>query len=125
MSYLSLASSIFYFNSLYIPYINSITVAYDCNGVCVSERESLTEYILMSHEDSLIYLCLSEPAGLLCGEKDFHSHFLSPPSPHPHLSITALPDLCYHLDLLRYSALHLQTQTDTYAYAVTDCQIDR
>lgn len=69
----------------------------------------LTQYVLVSHEDSLVDLCLSEPAGLLGGEEHFDSHSLSSPATHPHLPVAALTYLLHHLNLLGYGALHLST----------------
>ena len=67
----------------------------------------LTQYVLVSHEDSLVNLSLSEPAGLFGGEEDFDGHPLSSPLAHPHLSVAALSNLLNHLNLLGYGALHL------------------
>lgn len=72
------------------------------------KETSLTQYVLMSHQDGLVDLSLSEPTGLLSGEENFHSHFFSPPPAHPHLSIPSLAYLLHHLNLLGYRSLHLR-----------------
>lgn len=72
------------------------------------KESALTQYVLMSHQDSLVDLSLSEPTGLLSGEENFHSHFFSPPLAHPHLSIPPLAYLLHHLNLLGYCSLHLR-----------------
>ena len=48
------------------------------------------EDVVMPHEHGLVDLCLSEPAGLLCGEEHLDSDPLSPPPGQPDLSIPAL-----------------------------------
>ena len=63
----------------------------------------------MPHENRLVDLRLSEPAGLLAGEEDFDGHLLPPPAAEPHLAVAALPDLTHHLDLLSDGALDLDT----------------
>lgn len=68
----------------------------------------LTQYVLVPHEDSLVNLSLSEPAGLLPGEEHLDGHLLSPPAAQPHLAVAPLADLAYHLDLLGNGTLHLQ-----------------
>lgn len=74
----------------------------------------------MPHEDGLVNLCLSEPAGLLSGEEHLDSHPLTSPAAHPHLPVASLSDLFHHLDLLSYGALHLQSreQAESYSWAV-------
>lgn len=67
-----------------------------------------TEDVLMSHQDRLVDLRLSEPAGLLSGEEHFDGHFLSPPATQPHLAVPAFTDLTHHLDLLGDGPLHLK-----------------
>ena len=61
----------------------------------------------MSHQDGLVDLRLSEPAGFLSGEEDFDSYLLSPPAAEPHLAVPTFPDLTDHLDLLGDGPLHL------------------
>lgn len=71
----------------------------------------------MPHEDGLVNLSLSEPAGLLSGEEHLDGHLLASPAAHPHLPIASLPDLLYHLDLLSYGALHLQSREQDESYS--------
>lgn len=66
------------------------------------------EDVLVSHQDSLVDLRLSEPAGFLSGEEDFDGDLLSPPASEPHLAVATLPDLTDHLDLLGDGPLHQQ-----------------
>lgn len=72
---------------------------------------SLTQYVLVPHEDGLVNLSLSEPTGLLGGKENFNGHFFSPPSAHPHLSVPPLAYLLHHLDLLGYRSLHLRRRS--------------
>lgn len=67
----------------------------------------------MSHQDGLIDLRLSEPAGFLSGEEYFDGHLLSPPAAQPHLAVPTFPDLTDHLDLLGDGPLHLSGQERT------------
>lgn len=67
----------------------------------------VTEDVFVSHQDRLVDLRLSEPAGLLSGEEDFDGHLLAPPASQPHLAVPSLPDLTHHLDLLGDGPLHL------------------
>lgn len=69
----------------------------------------LTQYIVMSHQEGLIYFSLSEPALFLCGEEDFNSHSLSSPLAHPDLSVSPFSNLLNHLNLLGDCALNLAT----------------
>lgn len=68
----------------------------------------LTEDVLVSHQDRLIDLSLTEPAGLLAGEEDFDGHLLASPAAQPHLAIATFPNLTNHLDLLGDGPLHLK-----------------
>lgn len=63
----------------------------------------------MSHQESLIYFSLSEPALFFCGEENFNSHSLAPPLAHPDLPVSPFSDLFHHLDLLGDGPLHLET----------------
>lgn len=69
----------------------------------------LTQDIIVPHQEGLVDFRLSEPAFLLRGEEDFDGHSLSSPLAHPHLSVSAFPDLLHHLDLLSDGALDLGT----------------
>lgn len=62
----------------------------------------------MSHQDSLVDLRLSEPAGLLSGEEHLDGHLLSSPATEPHLAVPTFADLSYHLDLLGDGSLDLK-----------------
>lgn len=64
----------------------------------------------MPHEDSLVNLSLSKPAGLLGGEEHLDGHPLASPAAHPHLPVASLSDLLHHLYLLSDGALHLQSR---------------
>ncbi len=66
-----------------------------------------TEDVFVSHQDGLVDLRLSEPAGFLSGEEDFDGHLLSPPAAQPHLAVAPFTDLTHHLDLLGDGPLHL------------------
>lgn len=66
-----------------------------------------TEYILVSHEHSLVNLGLSEPTGLFTGKEHFHRHLFSSPATEPHFSIPPFSDLTYHLNLFSDGALDL------------------
>lgn len=66
-----------------------------------------TEYILVSHEHSLVNLGLSEPTGLFTGKENFNRHLFSSPATEPHFSIPPLSDLTYHLNLFSDGALDL------------------
>lgn len=68
----------------------------------------LTQDVVVSHQEGLVDLRLSEPALLLCGEEDLDGNPLPPPLAHPHLPVSALADLLDHLDLLGDGSLHLQ-----------------
>lgn len=70
----------------------------------------LTQDVVVSHQEGLVDLRLSEPALLLRGEEDLDGHPLPPPLAHPHLPVSALADLLDHLDLLGDGSLHLQKQ---------------
>ena len=61
----------------------------------------------MSHENRLVDLGLSEPAGLLSGEEDLDGHLLPTPAAQPHLPVAALANQTHRLDLLGYGALDL------------------
>lgn len=67
-----------------------------------------TEDVFVSHQDSLVDLRLSEPAGFLSGEEDFDGHLFSSPAAQPHLTVPTFTDLTHHLDLLGDGPLHLQ-----------------
>lgn len=67
----------------------------------------LTEYIIVSHEHCLVYLGLSEPAGLFTGKEHFHRHLFSSPATEPHFSIPPLSNLTHHLNLFSDGALDL------------------
>lgn len=69
-----------------------------------------TEDVLVSHQDRLVDLRLSEPAAFLPGEEDLDSHLLSPPAAEPHLAVPPLTDLTHHLDLLGDGPLHLSVK---------------
>lgn len=68
----------------------------------------LTEDVLVSHQDCLIDLRLTEPAGLLAGEENFDGHLLASPAAQPHLAVATFSDLTNHLDLLGDGPLHLK-----------------
>lgn len=61
----------------------------------------------MTHQNSLVNLCFSEPTGFFCGEKHFHCDFLTPPFAHPHFAIPPFSNLPHHLNLFSNSALNL------------------
>lgn len=63
----------------------------------------------MSHQESLIYFSLSEPALFFRGEENLNSHSLAPPLAHPDLPVSPFSDLFHHLDLLGDGSLHLET----------------
>lgn len=67
----------------------------------------LTQNVLVPHQDRLIYLSLSEPAGFLRGEEHFHSYLFSTPLSHPHFAIATFSNLLHHLNLLSYCPLDL------------------
>lgn len=68
-----------------------------------------TKDVVVSHQDRLVDLCLSEPAGLLTGEEHLDGYFLPSPAAQPHLAVPPLPDLTHHLDLLGDGSLNLRT----------------
>lgn len=66
-----------------------------------------TQNVIMSHQDCLVNLRLSEPAGLFSREEHLHSYLLSSPAAKPHLAVPPFTDLTHHLDLLGDGSLHL------------------
>lgn len=83
-----------------------------------------TEDVFVSHQDRLVDLRLSVPAGFLSGEEDFDGHFLSPPAAQPHLAVPTFPDLTHHLDLLGDGPLYLQEARRT-RLVVTNASVGR
>lgn len=61
----------------------------------------------MSHQDSLVDFCFSEPAGLLCSKKHFHCYLFATPLSHPDFSIATFSNLLHHLNLLCDGPLNL------------------
>lgn len=75
-----------------------------------SHDMSLTQDVLVSHQEGLVDLGLSEPALLLRGEEDFHGHPLPSPLAHPDLPVSTFADLLHHLNLLGDGPLHLESK---------------
>lgn len=69
----------------------------------------LTQYVIMSHQERLIYFSLPEPALFFRGEENFNGHSLAPPLAHPDLPVSPFTNLFHHLDLLGDGPLHLET----------------
>lgn len=67
-----------------------------------------TQNVVVSHQDRLVNLRLSEPAGLFSGEEHLDSDLLASPAAQPHLAVTALTNLTHHLNLLGDGSLHLR-----------------
>lgn len=61
----------------------------------------------MSHQDSLVDFCFSEPAGLLCSKKHFHCYLFATPLSHPDFSVATFSNLLHHLNLLCNGPLNL------------------
>lgn len=81
---------------------------------------SLTEYVVMSHQEGLIDFRLSEPTLFLGGEEDFDCHPLSSPLAHPDLSVSPFSNLLDHLYLLGDGSLHLAANYfNTYVFYYT------
>ena len=84
------------------------------NKLCVKIKgQWRTQDVLVSHQDGLVDLRLSEPAGFLSGEEDFDGHLLSSPAAQPHLAVPTFADLTHHLDLLGDRPLHLRDEGRT------------
>lgn len=90
---------IFFFSFLVCSHLSSTFHSHDV---------SLTQDVVVSHQEGLVDLGLSEPALLLGGEEDFHRHPLPSPLAHPDLSVSTFADLLHHLNLLGDGPLHLE-----------------
>lgn len=72
-----------------------------------------TQNVIVSHQDRLVDLRLSEPAGLFSREEHLDGDLLASPAAQPHLAVTPLPNLTYHLNLLGDGSLHLRVRRRT------------